>query len=264
MWNRSLVRTKLKAMAVHMSLSAAIFLPLAYLIVFRWYPGPFFLTDGGWQGVRIMLFVDVVLGPLLTFMIFNPAKSRLALGVDFSFISVTQVIALLYGIHTVESTRIWAVVFNTDGLYGRSFVAVSKDRYVQQDLPADAWGRFGEGPQYWVYLRDPKGAELERAIKLGEQGMPLEALHYLYDPMQPHLDEIKSKALDMTKLTAADPQLGGEYRDFLQRHADSPGGLHFYRLIGFYRSALIALDGEGRYVGYLNHDLPKTPPPSPK
>ena len=40
-----------------------IFIIIGYLILFHWYPDFFFASDGGWQGIRIIAFVDLVLGP---------------------------------------------------------------------------------------------------------------------------------------------------------------------------------------------------------
>lgn len=260
MWEKSLLKSKLRATAIHLGLGSLAFLPLAYLIVFKWYPGPFFFADGGWQGVRIMLLVDMVLGPVLTFMIFNPAKTRLALSVDFSFIALVQVAALLYGVYTVQATSIWAVAFNNEGLYDRSFVAVGKDRFQQQNLPEGAWNDLGQGPQYWVYVRQPQKHELKQAVELGEKGLPLESLQFLYDPLLMHRSEVLSKALDMEKMASLDATFEADYRSFLARHKSAPGGLYFYRMIGFYRTVIIALDGEGRYVGFLNRDVPHAPP----
>ena len=60
-----------------------------------WYPTPYFAIDGGWQVLRILAGVDVVLGPLLTFIVFKIGKPSLKF--DMSCIILMQIGALIYG-----------------------------------------------------------------------------------------------------------------------------------------------------------------------
>ncbi|MCZ6669385.1 MAG: hypothetical protein O6932_12040, partial [Gammaproteobacteria bacterium] len=84
-FSKSSIVTKLKASSIHFSLSLIIFFILAYQIYYNWYPVPYFSVDGGWQGIRLIALVDLVLGPLLTFLIFDLTKSRRAIIFDLSF-----------------------------------------------------------------------------------------------------------------------------------------------------------------------------------
>jgi hypothetical protein len=70
-FTKQLLITKLKATGVHLSLSLVVFVYLAYQIFFNWYPQPYFEIDGGWQGMRLVGAVDLILGPLITFLILN-------------------------------------------------------------------------------------------------------------------------------------------------------------------------------------------------
>ena len=58
----------------HLLISLVIFVFLAYLVVFVWYPDFFFDIDGGWEGMRIIIAVDLVLGPMLTLVVFKAGK----------------------------------------------------------------------------------------------------------------------------------------------------------------------------------------------
>jgi hypothetical protein len=101
----SLLKSKFKAAGIHLGISSIIFLVLAYVIIFRWYPWPYFTADGGWQGIRIIALIDLVLGPLLTLIIFNPAKSLREIRFDLGAIGLLQISALVWGIYTVHSER---------------------------------------------------------------------------------------------------------------------------------------------------------------
>ena len=54
--------TKLKATAVHLGLSLAIFVYLAYQIIYVWYPEPYFSYDGGLEGIRLVAAVLIRVG----------------------------------------------------------------------------------------------------------------------------------------------------------------------------------------------------------
>ena len=69
--------SRFSAFSIHLGISFLIFLLLAYLVVFQWYPGIFFDNDGGWRGMRIIVAVDLVLGPLLTLVVFKAGKPGL-------------------------------------------------------------------------------------------------------------------------------------------------------------------------------------------
>lgn len=101
--------SRFSAFAIHLAISFLIFLALAYLIVFVWYPGIFFDTDGGWRGMRIIIGVDLVLGPALTLVVFKAGKSGLKF--DMAAIALLQTVCLVAGTYVVWSERPLAVVY---------------------------------------------------------------------------------------------------------------------------------------------------------
>jgi len=114
---QDLIATKFKAFSVHFGISLLIFLSLLYLILFQWYPPPFFSTDGGWQGIRLITFVDLILGPSLTFVIFNPEKARKLLIMDLSIIGICQIAALTWGVWATHNERPYLAVFADGAFY---------------------------------------------------------------------------------------------------------------------------------------------------
>ena len=92
---------RVRAFLIHLAISFVIFLVLAYMIVVYWYPLPFFHTDGGWQGFRIIVGVNLVLGPLLTLIVYKPGKPGLKL--DLTLIGMAQALALSWGIWVTYS-----------------------------------------------------------------------------------------------------------------------------------------------------------------
>lgn len=99
----------------HFGLSLIVFAILGYLVYFCWYPQPLFSIDAGWQGMRILAFVDFVLGPCITLVIFNPKKKELFK--DLAIIALIQVSALSYGTYHVYQSRPAFVVYADNGFY---------------------------------------------------------------------------------------------------------------------------------------------------
>ena len=109
-FGKPLLITKLKATGVHLCLSLIVFLYLVYQIYFNWYPQPYFSVDGGWQGIRLIAGVDLVLGPLITFLIFDLSKRRREIVFDLMIIVIIQFAALTYGVYLTYTQRPVAIV----------------------------------------------------------------------------------------------------------------------------------------------------------
>jgi len=120
---------KLKAASIHLLISLVIFFVILYVIIFSWYPEPFFTAQGGWQGIRLMALVDLVLGPSLTLIVFNHLKPRKEILTDLSVIALVQVCALVWGGYQVYSQRPIALVFWNDAFY-----TTTQDDYLSQGI----------------------------------------------------------------------------------------------------------------------------------
>ncbi len=95
--------TRKQAFFTHLAFSSSIFIVLSYLIIFHWYPDFYFWLDGGIRAIATVFFVDVVLGPGLTLLVFKPGKKSLKF--DMTVILVVQFMALSWGIYKVYTER---------------------------------------------------------------------------------------------------------------------------------------------------------------
>lgn len=102
---------RLRAAAVHLFLSGIIASAITALILLLWYPGQFAQVAKGLKLILLVVGVDIVMGPLLTFVVFNPKKCSRELLRDISVIAALQLCALAYGAHTVFVARPVALVF---------------------------------------------------------------------------------------------------------------------------------------------------------
>ena len=91
------------AFALHLAISALIAATVVGLVLWLWYPAPYFTAMGGDTLLRLLIGVDVAVGPLITLIIFKPGKPRLEQ--DLAIIAALQVAALAYGTYVMFDAR---------------------------------------------------------------------------------------------------------------------------------------------------------------
>lgn len=138
------MRNKLTAFAIHLGISFVIALLAVGLVFFVWYPAPLHTALGVTQIFLLLLLIDVVLGPVLTFIVYKQGKRTLVM--DLAVIAALQLAALTYGLWTVAEGRPAWLVFG-----GNHFELVRKVDIDPQDLTRQpSW----LGPE-WVSIQEP-------------------------------------------------------------------------------------------------------------
>ncbi|HMN92024.1 MAG TPA: TfpX/TfpZ family type IV pilin accessory protein [Hydrogenophaga sp.] len=101
---RSASRAALKHLLICLLVAAAV----AALVFGLWYPSPYGEMSGGQGLFWLIVVVDVVCGPLLTLVIYNPRKPRAELVRDIGLVVLIQLAALGYGLHSLLQARpVW-------------------------------------------------------------------------------------------------------------------------------------------------------------
>ena len=101
-----------KASALHLAISAAIGVSVVALMLTLWYPQHYFAAMGGDTLIMLLIGVDVVIGPLITLIIFDPNKKHLRF--DLAVIALLQLTALVYGCSVMFKARPAFNVFVVD------------------------------------------------------------------------------------------------------------------------------------------------------
>lgn len=140
--------------ALHLLASLAILAMLTSIALFWLFPGGLFQAAGGWEGLKIVVAVDLVLGPCLTLIVFNPCKPRSELVRDLSLIALMQVLALGAGVWQVLKARPLALVQVFD-----TFYAFNREDFRQLNVAEDELDRLsGWAPKYF-YVEVPENSE---------------------------------------------------------------------------------------------------------
>ena len=96
------------AAAIHLALSGLVALATYVTVSKLWFPGALFGAAGGRDLFLVVTGSDVVIGPLLTLVVYRAGKKGLRF--DLAVIALLQVGALAYGVHVLfEARPVWTV-----------------------------------------------------------------------------------------------------------------------------------------------------------
>jgi hypothetical protein len=101
-----------QAAGMHLLISMAIAAIVLFVVIRIWYPPPLFTAEGGSDLLFILIAVDVVLGPLITLIIYKVGKPSLRF--DLTVIALIQACALAYGCHVMFVARPVYIVLVVD------------------------------------------------------------------------------------------------------------------------------------------------------
>jgi len=235
---------KLKAASIHLSFSLLIFAVILYFILFDWYPEPFFTAQGGWQGIRLMAFVDLVLGPSLTFIVFNHLKQRKEIIADLSIIALVQIAALIWGGYMVYSQRPVALVFWTDAFY-----TVTEDDYREQGIDSPDFSQYSSHVPPLIFSRPIlTQMELDNFKKLSEKLIPVYAHVALYEKIDENLDSVFFNAVDIREVMSKNADMKEQLEDIVHGDIDD---YKYVALRAKYQNMILIMQENGHIVGEI-------------
>jgi hypothetical protein len=236
-----------RAATVHLLVSIGIAVLSAALLLGLWYPGSFGELSGGRELFALVVTIDVILGPLLTFLIFDIRKGWPHIRRDLVVIAVVQLAALLYGIYAVHSARPVAIVFEGD-----RFRVVTANDVHQADLahPSSRYQALPlTGPLLLGLRTIREGEELDEAILLEMQGVAFGARPRFWQPYDESRAAVIRAARPINVLIARYPELADPVSRLLERETQA-GDARFLPVIA--RGDWVAVIGaEGSIIGYI-------------
>ncbi|MEP7302419.1 MAG: TfpX/TfpZ family type IV pilin accessory protein [Caldimonas sp.] len=245
------LRPRARAAGLHLLISLAV-AGLAALLVFGvWYPGPFRLLAGGQGLFFLVIGVDVVIGPVLTFAVFDLAKGWKHLRRDLAVIAVLQLAALGYGLYTVYIARPVAMVFEVDRF--RMVIAYDVHAVELPKAPPEYQALPLTGP--WLLgARTPEpGAEHNDALFMGVQGMDVGRRPLFWQSYEKSREAVLKKSRPLAVLLEHYPRQAADLRRRLaELGADEASG-RFLPVMAR-GDWVVVLDKTGTVQGYLPLD----------
>jgi hypothetical protein len=242
------LQRRVRAGCLHLVISLGIAALAAALVFNLWYPGPFKNLSGGTELFVLVATIDVILGPLLTFLVFDLRKGVAHLRRDLAVIGFIQLTALLYGVHVVYMARPVALVFEGD----RFRVVTAIDVY-ELDLPkasVEYQTLSLTGPLLLGLREIREGDELKEAIRLEMEGVAFAARPIFWQPYDMSRQAVVRAARPIGLLLDRYPTLS---KSFNERTGSESAATSFVPV--FARAPWVALiRTDGTIVGYENVD----------
>lgn len=161
MTNSSRIKVAAKAAAAHFVLTLLVGVSAAVLVFGLWFPGAYRDMAGGTELFLLIVVVDVICGPLLTLVLFDPQKSKRELFFDLGLVGFVQLAALTYGLWTLWDVRPLYLPHEYDRFKVVSLIDLrGADTSI---LPQQLQPSFFKGPQV-VGLRPPKDVDEKNKV----------------------------------------------------------------------------------------------------
>ena len=217
--------TRWQASGGHLALSAVVGASVLAIMVFVWYPPPYFEAAGGNDLVLLMVGIDVALGPLLTLAVFNPGKGLRKLRFDLVVIAVLQIAALAYGVHVMFVARPSYLVFAVDRFDLVMANVLTDDELAKASPPYD---RRPLGKPPTVGARVPEDPKLkEESLFLALSGIDLTQQPRFFVRYDDVAREAVKRAKPLAALRALNPDEGERIDAIVRSAGRAEEGLAF-------------------------------------
>jgi len=169
-------------------------------MVFSWFPGNLFFMEGGWEGLKIIAPIDLVLGPALTLIFYRPWKKNVKF--DMSVIVLLQVVALGYGVFTAHGQRTAVIAFADNRFETVSFNEFKEAQRINMEKgrPFKSLEELGGKMPVIVYAEQFTGEEfrqhfadtLNGGLELRERSDRYRLLDTLTDELEKDLEKLRA------------------------------------------------------------------------
>ncbi len=197
-----------RAFLTHLLSSAVVVGAVCVLVFFVWYPHPYFQISGAWNPLRVLIGVDLVLGPLLTLLLFKPGKK--GLWFDLSVILIVQMAALVYGVTVIYGERPYFNVFAVDRF---TVLAHSEVDTTEWEKASDRLGAKPlAGPVLAVAMRPTDPAAQQRLLDETVFGGKPDIDHRpeLWVPYRENVSQVLANARPLSTLHSSRPDVRAE------------------------------------------------------
>lgn len=241
------------AAGVHLLISLLVAVAAAALVFGVWYPYPFREISGGLSLFGVLISVDVVVGPLLTWLVFNRRKPVGELRRDLAVIGCLQLVALAYGLWSMHQARPVYLIHEVD-----RFVTVSVADIDPADLK-DAAEAYRSIPNIGIRtlgLREPRDQDEKlTALGLSLVGKDLSLQPRFWQELSgANRKSVQEKSKPLDELRARSDVNRQLVDEWLQGQAGQLADYRYFPLVSLENFWTVILDKDLNMVGYLPID----------
>ena len=191
--------SRFRASGFHLVISLLVGLVLLALCWFMWYPAPMLMAIGGQEIFLLVVGIDVVLGPLLTLVVFKSGKKTLKF--DLAVIALLQIAALVYGVGTLLEARPAYVAALGDKFQVIQATEVTDANLVKAKTSLPWWGPRWVGTKAPTDRYDIDAVNDVATVGGGRGHFP--QLHVPYDSMAKELIQRAQPIAALKKINSA-------------------------------------------------------------
>lgn len=247
-------REKAAASFLHFLITLVFAAGVAAVIFLVWFPAPLDQMMGGQKLFYLVLVCDLILGPLLSLVIFNSKKSRRELTLDYLLIGGVQMAGLIYGVSVVAESRPAYVVFVKD-----RFEVVAAMELDPADFKDVKEVRFRSLPWYGPVLvaaESPiSSSERSELLFSALAGKDIQLMPKYYRPFESQIEGVRSRALPISLLNERKPGEGALIKDAISQLKKDEAALRWLPVKHSFGFWVALIDYEtGRPLTYLPID----------
>jgi len=216
-----------------------------------WYPGPYFAIDSTWDVIKVAVGVDMVIGPLLTLIVFDYRKPVHLLRLDMTVIILLQLAALSWGIWNSYIAHPSYLVYSSGEFYTVAAGEADVSNIVVPSLATSMFSR----PKV-VFALPPKDAAEKAALFTALLNGKMKDVPFLpqrYRPVGDHLTVLWKRADENARKLIADKGKQKPVEAWLKRQGGAMADYGFFTVFGRKKEGVVVLRREsGELAGYLD------------
>lgn len=242
---------RIRALTLNLALSAIMLGIVLAVVLLAWYPDPYFRIQNAIRLVMVLVVVQLVLGPLLTFILYKPGKK--GLWFDLVVITLLQFAALAFGANALYEGKPRFMVYAVD----RFNVLAARDVDFSQIRDPRFLAQPEKGP-LMVIANMPMNQEEAQQL-LHEtliDGKPdLERRPQYWGDYATGFPHIAAQARTLADLREARPDASGAIERVLSATGRKAGELIFMGVIGKKEDFAVVVDPDsGEVLGAVACD----------
>lgn len=238
-----------QASGIHLGISAVIAALVIAVIYLVWYPESYFTAMGGEQLVYLLVGVDVVIGPLITLIIFRSEKKGLVF--DLAMIGFMQAAALVYGVSIASEARPVYAVFVVDRFEAVSANAIDVAELAKVQRPefkSLSW----TGPRIVGVEKPSDSQEHNRIVFAMADGKDLQHFPQHFVPYSEVAAEAGQRAQPLAALRRFNQERASDIDDFLRRRGVKESEVGYLALRARRGERAVIVRRNGEILGTLN------------
>lgn len=264
------MRFRLKAFALHLTGSACALTLVIGGLYLGWYRWPGWYLTEVLHVVVIVVMVDLALGPTLTLVVANPAKSRRQLTLDVGAIVTVQLAALIYGAVTLWLGRPLYYTFSVDRLeiVQANDLDAAEVARGQRENPALAPYWYSLPRWIWAPLPDDPKEATDIAMSATFGGKDVTQMPRYFKPWEAGLAKLREKLVRVDDIGQYTKPEREQLHARMAQLGLAPDERNAMLLWGDIRTVLVVFDPTTLRVRAMLKPPPRPPwhwhPPRPK